>query len=231
MDPYQILGVPRDCTRQRVKEAFRARARIAHPDRGGDIPAFIQLRKAYEQILADLDRSPSSIKGVPSGAARRDSAPGPPGPPPVPDFEWIEEVQVRDRPTSAPDASWEPDFVILDEPLPRIRSPRPLEPGWAPDLVLLDDEPGGDQEALEQDLPRERPPFLAFVERLWGNSSPEGPPPSPSPWGIRGKLLVLAAIGLAILVLVWIIWPDDAPSDSGAGSLEVQSGPSATDSR
>jgi hypothetical protein len=58
MDPYRILGVTKDCTREEVKEAFRARAPIAHPDHGGKDFTFIQLRAAYEQILAELDRRP-----------------------------------------------------------------------------------------------------------------------------------------------------------------------------
>ena len=56
MDPYRTLGVPRGCTREEVKAAFRARVPLAHPDRGGDELTFIDLRRAYERILADLDR-------------------------------------------------------------------------------------------------------------------------------------------------------------------------------
>jgi DnaJ domain len=56
MDPYRTLGVTRGCTREDVKEAFRARVASAHPDRGGEEAAFIELRTAYERILAELDR-------------------------------------------------------------------------------------------------------------------------------------------------------------------------------
>jgi DnaJ domain len=56
MDPYRTLGVPRGCSRDDVKAAFRARVPLAHPDHGGDEFTFIQLRAAYEQILRDLDR-------------------------------------------------------------------------------------------------------------------------------------------------------------------------------
>ena len=61
MDPYEILGVPRGCTREQVKEAFRARVRRAHPDRGGDEAAFIELCAAYRDILAEpeMDAGPT----------------------------------------------------------------------------------------------------------------------------------------------------------------------------
>ena len=56
MDPYRTLGVPRDSNRDDVKAAFRARVPPTHPDRGGEDSDFIQLRAAYERILADLNR-------------------------------------------------------------------------------------------------------------------------------------------------------------------------------
>jgi hypothetical protein len=79
MDPYRTLGVPRGCTREEVKEAFLARVPSAHPDRGGDHLAFIHLRAAYEQILADLDRLPRPELGThwPAQATREDGIPMP----------------------------------------------------------------------------------------------------------------------------------------------------------
>ena len=53
MDPYVTLGVRRNCTRDQVKAAFRAKVRIAHPDRGGDEQAFIALCAAYKQVLQE----------------------------------------------------------------------------------------------------------------------------------------------------------------------------------
>lgn len=55
MDPYAILGVPRGCHRDRVKEAFRIMVLRAHPDHGGDGEAFVLLCAAYRQLLAELD--------------------------------------------------------------------------------------------------------------------------------------------------------------------------------
>jgi hypothetical protein len=129
MNPYQILGIAKDCTREEAKEAFRSRAYHAHPDRGGETKRFIRIRKAYEQILADLERQP------------------------VPDADKTEQAvdksaqsPHRDRRSKPPDPNWEPDFVLLDEPPRRTRPPRPRDPNWKPDLILLDD-PASDRES------------------------------------------------------------------------------------
>ena len=58
MDPYQILGISRACTLDEVKKAFRAKAWLAHPDRGGENESFIRLCNAYEEILKECNRSP-----------------------------------------------------------------------------------------------------------------------------------------------------------------------------
>ena len=60
MDPYRILGVARDCTRDDVKAAFRAKVWNAHPDRGGDEQAFIELCAAYKRLLKIV---PSTRRG------------------------------------------------------------------------------------------------------------------------------------------------------------------------
>ena len=79
MDPYLTLGVPKGCNREEVKEAFRVRVQFVHPDHGGEVVSFIQLRKAYEQILAELDQDldPNAVK--PANDPRDDSHPVPPG--------------------------------------------------------------------------------------------------------------------------------------------------------
>jgi len=55
MDPYLVLGVPRNCTRQEVQKTFRAKVRREHPDRGGEEQKFIRICLAYKQILSDVD--------------------------------------------------------------------------------------------------------------------------------------------------------------------------------
>jgi hypothetical protein len=106
MDPYQTLGVPRGCTPEEIKDAFRARAWHAHPDRGGDELSFIRLCTAYKEILENLDSSP--LPGTPKPA--RPARDGRARRPPIPD--WDPDLVVLARP---PDPSWDPDLVVLDE--------------------------------------------------------------------------------------------------------------------
>lgn len=72
MDPYLTLGVSRDSNREEVKDAFRVKAQQLHPDRGGEDLSFIQLRTAYEQILAELDHPDDSDAETPGQARRHD---------------------------------------------------------------------------------------------------------------------------------------------------------------
>jgi hypothetical protein len=55
MDPYLVLRVRRECTRKEVKDIFRAKVQLNHPDHGGDEKQFIRLCTAYKMILSDLD--------------------------------------------------------------------------------------------------------------------------------------------------------------------------------
>jgi curved DNA-binding protein CbpA len=55
MDPYLILKIRRDCTRTEVKEVFRAKVQLDHPDHGGDKKQFIKICTAYRMVLSDLD--------------------------------------------------------------------------------------------------------------------------------------------------------------------------------
>ncbi len=79
MDPYLTLGVSKDCNREEVKEAFRVRVLLVHPDHGGEQVSFIQLRTAYEQILAELDQDSGPNAASHDGAARDESRPVPAG--------------------------------------------------------------------------------------------------------------------------------------------------------
>ena len=56
MNPYRTLGVPRGCTREEAKEAFRARVQSVFPDRDAEGVTLIQIRAAYNRILVILDR-------------------------------------------------------------------------------------------------------------------------------------------------------------------------------
>src|SRR5438552_2822401 len=52
---YGRLGVNADATADEIRRAYRAMAKQAHPDAGGDADEFRLLLEAYE-VLADEDR-------------------------------------------------------------------------------------------------------------------------------------------------------------------------------
>lgn len=48
--PYEVLGVARNATLDEIKSAYRALARIHHPDKGGDRDKFAKIFAAYESL-------------------------------------------------------------------------------------------------------------------------------------------------------------------------------------
>ncbi|HVW31907.1 MAG TPA: J domain-containing protein [Acidimicrobiia bacterium] len=67
-DPRAVLGLPLDATRGEAQRAFRRRAKVTHPDAGGDAAEFRAVAGAWADLAAvlPLDR------------------PAPPGPVPRP---------------------------------------------------------------------------------------------------------------------------------------------------
>lgn len=53
---WTILGIPESSTAAEVKRAYKARALVTHPDRGGDVDAFRAVQRAYEAALARAAR-------------------------------------------------------------------------------------------------------------------------------------------------------------------------------
>lgn len=50
-NPYEVLGVEKDCQQGEITKAFRKKAQQCHPDReGGSDEAFQELNRAYQQI-------------------------------------------------------------------------------------------------------------------------------------------------------------------------------------
>lgn len=49
---WEVLGVQQDARRAEIISAYRAMARVHHPDAGGDPEMFKRLRRAYEEGLA-----------------------------------------------------------------------------------------------------------------------------------------------------------------------------------
>jgi curved DNA-binding protein CbpA len=51
---YAVLGVPRAATAADIRDAFRRRAVLLHPDKGGDPQLFAQLRDAYNKLSEEV---------------------------------------------------------------------------------------------------------------------------------------------------------------------------------
>ncbi len=54
VNPYVLLGVPQNYTMEQLKNAYRKKALIAHPDKGGNPKLFDDLTKAYFSLLEKL---------------------------------------------------------------------------------------------------------------------------------------------------------------------------------
>jgi len=55
MDPFVVLGVPRDVTADRARAAWREKARTRHPDVGGSDDAMQELNEALRLVLISLE--------------------------------------------------------------------------------------------------------------------------------------------------------------------------------
>ena len=47
---YEILGVPENATLEEIKKAYRKKASVAHPDKGGDVEMMKQVNVAYDLL-------------------------------------------------------------------------------------------------------------------------------------------------------------------------------------
>ena len=48
LDPFEILGISENASLQELRDAYRGKAKLYHPDRGGDAWAFRLVCRAYE---------------------------------------------------------------------------------------------------------------------------------------------------------------------------------------
>ncbi len=70
---YRLLGVPRTASAEQIRLAFRARARVSHPDRlgdEGDDEVFRLVRDAYEVLRDPLKRMAYDAEGLDAEHAR-----------------------------------------------------------------------------------------------------------------------------------------------------------------
>jgi curved DNA-binding protein CbpA len=192
MDPYETLGVPRNCSRNAAQAAFRARARTAHPDRGGDIPEFIRLRRAYELILRNLDGAGTAPDELPKR-----------GP----------EMAHRDRPA---DPNWDPEIVVRDEPLPRVEPAHPPDPNWKADFVLDDDGAGAEHSRTTRTAARDR--YRRWVCRI-SDRSRKGAKQVRN--DVAGFLALCVVLLLVCFAAFWLMTWEAAPSDEPSGQAPL----------
>ena len=50
--PFEILRIDRDASDEEIERAYRERIKETHPDHGGSLAAFQEVREAYERALA-----------------------------------------------------------------------------------------------------------------------------------------------------------------------------------
>lgn len=53
IDPYVILGLAKNATREQVKRRYAKLSQIHHPDHGGTNEGFILIQKAYDKIMRE----------------------------------------------------------------------------------------------------------------------------------------------------------------------------------
>lgn len=53
MNYYEILGLEYNCTLDDIKKAFKTKAKVHHPDKGGDEETFKQLNEAYIKLTEE----------------------------------------------------------------------------------------------------------------------------------------------------------------------------------
>lgn len=65
MDCFAELGLRPGATHAEVKAAFRAKAKVLHPDQGGDAELFRRLQAAYSQAIALSERVAAANRFAP----------------------------------------------------------------------------------------------------------------------------------------------------------------------
>lgn len=57
---WEVLGIPQTASWEEAKSAYRAKAQVAHPDKGGDRATWDKIQAAYEQ--AETALKPQGVK-------------------------------------------------------------------------------------------------------------------------------------------------------------------------
>ncbi|TRW46447.1 hypothetical protein FJ693_05720 [Georgenia yuyongxinii] len=119
-DHYEVVGVGRDVTSEKLRRAYRRAARRAHPDAGGTDAAFAAVGEAFETLSDPVRRAPYNLNL---------------------DTPTASGAPVSEEPVEAPQVWGESDFLTDDDsdaggpvgeasqPSPRpAPAPRPVSP-------------------------------------------------------------------------------------------------------
>lgn len=68
-DPYKTLKVKKNASKSAIKNAYRKRAKEAHPDREGDASEFREVNAAYKLLMDDTRRARFDTTGEADEAA------------------------------------------------------------------------------------------------------------------------------------------------------------------
>lgn len=83
LDPYSVLGIPRNASDEEIKKAYRKLSRQYHPDANINNPnkaqaeeKFKEVQQAYEQIMREREQEVAMIVTIPLAAlADRETVP------------------------------------------------------------------------------------------------------------------------------------------------------------
>lgn len=67
MNPYDVLGIKQNATKEEAKKAFKKMAMKHHPDRGGDETKFKEINEAYERIVSPEKFRDEQFQRTPGG--------------------------------------------------------------------------------------------------------------------------------------------------------------------
>jgi hypothetical protein len=206
MDPYRRLGVSRRCTLEEVKQAYRAKVRQAHPDLGGDEPAFIEVCEAYRQVLEEMARRPASRGSAPVHSQGRDSSSHSSDRIAHPDRRPSRPRDDRLRTPKPADPRWDPEMILVDHPVWVGHPGRPPDPDWEPELVLLDEEAEGAGVSLAE----QGAPGVSGFSFPWGALHPARSGRRKHELSSRelvlGIVILLCMIAIAVVAFLQIVW-------------------------
>jgi hypothetical protein len=201
--------------------AFRDKVWLAHPDRGGDEQAFIELCSAYHSVLKDARPKERGRREAP--AARISRPPGRPAPvetgipkrprnpdrkdrgPKSPDANWEPDLILsadigrNGQPAPLPDPAWGPDLILADEAASDRRTSHAPDPNWNPDVVLNDESVVDETGELAADSPGSPEAYRSLFQRISA-----GPQEDADEGFVAGLVQVMRAL-LIIIFVAWIV--------------------------